>query len=70
MDMAPPLAAGLVNINDFDIFLYIFTFLNAYCSPFPFFLKPAVSGEPGARSLPSLLAALIRDRAPMVRGPY
>ncbi len=45
----------------------IFTFLNAYCSPFPVFLKPAVSGELGARSLPSLLAALIRDRAPMVQ---
>ncbi len=37
----------------------IFAFLNAYCSPFPVFLKPPVGGEPGARSLPSLLAALI-----------
>ncbi len=37
----------------------IFAILNAYCSPFPVFLKPPVGGEPGARSLPSLLAALI-----------
>ncbi len=37
----------------------IFAILNTYCSPFPVFLKPPVGGEPGARSLPSLLAALI-----------
>ncbi len=32
-------------------FSSIFAFLNAYCSPFPVFLKPPVGGEPGARSL-------------------
>ncbi len=37
----------------------IFAFLNAYCSPFPVFLKPPVGGELGAWSLSSLLAALI-----------
>ncbi len=47
----------------------IFAFLNAYCSPFPVFLKPPVGGEPGARSLPSLLAALIRAQARKAQGP-
>ncbi len=40
----------------------IFTFLNAYCSSFPVFLKPPVGGVSRARSLPSLLAALIRAK--------
>ncbi len=48
----------------------IFSSLNAYCSTFPVFLKPPLAVSPGARSRSSLLAALIRDRAPMVRGPY
>ncbi len=38
----------------------IFSSLNAYCSPFPVFLKPPLAVSPGARSLSSLLAALIR----------
>ncbi len=67
MDIAPPAGSRFAHINDYDIPLYLF--LNAYCSPFPVFLKPPVGGG-RARSLPSLLAALIRDRAPMVRGPY
>ncbi len=37
----------------------IFSSLNAYCSPFPVFLKPPLAVSPGARSLSSLLAALI-----------
>ncbi len=46
----------------------IFTFLNAYCSPFPVFSEGHRLAVLGARSLPSLLAALIiRDRAPMVQ---
>ncbi len=32
----------------------IFTFLNAYCSLFPVFLKPPVGGEPG--EVPSIAA--------------
>ncbi len=44
----------MAHLNDFNI-----SFLNAYCLTFPVFLKPPVGGEPGARSLPSLLAALI-----------
>ncbi len=49
----------------------IFITLNAYCSPFAVFLKPPLAVSPGARSRSSLLAALIiRDRAPMVWGPY
>ncbi len=40
-----------VSITNFDV--------SPYCSLFPVFLKPPVGGEPGARSLPSLLAALI-----------
>ncbi len=66
MDMAPPAGSRFVHIMTLT-YSSIFTFLNVYCSPFPVFLKPPVGGEPGARSLPSLLAALIRDRAPMVQ---
>jgi len=33
------------------------------------FLKPPVGSEPGARSLPSLLAALIRAQARKAQGP-
>ncbi len=69
MDMAPPAGSRFVHIMTLT-YSSIFTFLNVYCSPFPVFLKPPVGGELGVRSLPSLLAALIRDRAPMVRGPY
>ncbi len=43
----------------------IFITLNAYCSPFAVFLKPPLAVSPGARSRSSLLAALIRARAPM-----
>ncbi len=46
-------AAGLVHINDFE-YSSIFTFLNAYCSSFPVFLKPPVGGEPG--EVPSIAA--------------
>ncbi len=66
MDMAPPAGSRFVHIMTLT-YSSIFTFLNVYCSPFPVFLKPPVDGEPGARSLPSLLAAVIRDRAPMVQ---
>ncbi len=66
MDMAPPAGSRFVHIMTLT-YSSIFTFLNVYCSPFPVFLKPPVGGELGARSLPSLLAALIRDRAPMVQ---
>ncbi len=48
----------------------VFITLNAYCSPFAVFLKPLLAVSPGARSRSSLLAALIRARAPMVWGPY
>ncbi len=46
----------------------IFITLNAYCSPFAVFPEATVGGEPGCEVPSSLLAALIRDRAPMVRG--
>ncbi len=48
----------------------IFITLNAYCSTFTVFPEAPLVVSPGARSRSSLLAALIRDRAPMVRGPY
>ncbi len=53
MDMAPPAGSRFVHIMTLT-YSSIFTFLNVYCSQFPDFLKP-----PGARSLPSLLAAFI-----------
>ncbi len=58
--IAPPAGSrNLAHINDFDIFPPIFITLNAYCSPFAVFLKPPLAVSPGARSLSSLLAALI-----------
>ncbi len=49
----------------------VFLTWNAYCSPFIDFLKPPLAVSPGARARSLLLAALIiRDRAPMVWGPY
>ncbi len=69
--IAPP--AGSRKFGTYKWFWYIpsiFSSLNAYCSTFPVFLKPPLAVSPGARSLSSLLAALIRDRAPMVWGPY
>ncbi len=70
MDMAPPAGSRFVHIMTLK-YSSIFTFLNVYCSPFPVFLKPPVGGEPGARSLPSLLATLIiiRAQARKVQGP-
>ncbi len=51
MDIAPP--AGLLHINDFDIFLYICIF-KCILLTFPVFLKPPVGGEPG--EIPSIAA--------------
>ncbi len=54
MDMAPPAGSRFVHIKTLT-YSSIFAFLNVYFSPFPVFLKPPVGGEPGARSLTSLL---------------
>ncbi len=55
----------MILIYSFYIFLFKCILLTVPCLS-----EAPLAVSPGARSLSSLLAALIRDRAPMVRGPY